>query len=145
MQAEHQINAGNTRPVIVADKLVCKEIRELEDEIEAASLHAAHAALEEGLEPLEVFGCSEVARMIVEEDRACFLHELGWFFQSSSYGHLKDPTMLDTVSTLVCLRKSVRCVGAKGRRVSWQSVHCVIGRLPQAGKFLRYLCHAGLY
>jgi hypothetical protein len=112
-QVEHQIFGANTRPVIVADKDMCSELRKLEEEIDMAAIFTAQTAELQGLEPVEVLGCSEVARLIVEEDRTCFLHELGWFFQSSIYRQQGIPASLDRVSTMFChlcfsrLRKSL--------------------------------------
>jgi ankyrin repeat protein len=105
MEVEHQIFGANTRPVIVADKDMCSELRKLEEEIDMAAISTAQTAELQGLEPVEVLGCSEVARLIVEEDRTCFLHELGWFFQSSSYQQQGIPASLDRVHAvkLKCL------------------------------------------
>lgn len=101
-QVEHQIFGANTRPVIVADKDMCSELRKLEEEIDMAAIFTAQTAELQGLEPVEVLGCSEVARLIVEEDRTCFLHELGWFFQSSIYRQQGIPASLDRVRTMFC-------------------------------------------
>ncbi|CAM6045328.1 unnamed protein product, partial [Sphagnum compactum] len=90
MEAEQNLRGGNSKPVIIANTSICKELCKLEEEIEAATLRAADTAKREGLESFDVLVCSEVARAVVEEDVACFLHELGWYFQSSSYWQLNN-------------------------------------------------------
>ncbi|CAM6077331.1 unnamed protein product [Sphagnum tenellum] len=104
-EVEQNLSGGNSKPVIVANTLVCKELCKLEEEIEAATLCAAEMAEREGLESGDILICSEVARALVEEDVACFLHELGWYFQNRSYWQFIDSASLDMVHAfrLKCL------------------------------------------
>lgn len=81
-QAEHDLTLANVRPLIIADKLVCSELCTLENEVEDAASCTTKAAAREGLEPSEVLGCTEVVRLVIEEDITSFLHELGWYFQT---------------------------------------------------------------
>jgi hypothetical protein len=101
VQVEQNLSGGNSKPVIVANTLVCKELCKLEEEIEAATLCAAEMAEREGLESDDILICSEVARAVVEEDVACFLHELGWYFQNRSYWQFSNSASLDMVGNFI--------------------------------------------
>jgi hypothetical protein len=98
MQVERNLNGGNSKPVIISNALVCKELCKLEEEIEAASLRAAETAERDGLESCDILFCREVGRAVAEENVACILHELGWYFQSSSCWQLNSSGSLDMVS-----------------------------------------------
>jgi hypothetical protein len=100
MQVERNLNGGNSKPVIISNALVCKELCNLEEEIEAASLRAAEAAERDGLAPCDILFCREVGRAVAEENVACILHELGWYFQSSSCWQLNSSGSLDMVHAL---------------------------------------------
>ena len=101
VQVEYDTTLGNARPVIIADRSVCSELCTLEDEVERAASCTTQVAISEGLEPVEVVGCSEVARLVVEEDIACFLHELGWYFQCGVHRQKGGVYTVDLVSCVV--------------------------------------------
>lgn len=88
MKVDQDTVQGNWKPVIVADGLVCAEIRTLEDEIEMAALIAGRVAEQHGWNPSVVLYCSELARVAEEEDVSQFLSELGWYFQRSYFRYL---------------------------------------------------------
>lgn len=91
---------GNWKPVIVADGPVCAEIRTLEHEIEAAAMIAGKAAERQGFQQSDVLYCTEVARLVGEEEVTCFLHELGWFLQRSYSQHLQIALDVNMVKSL---------------------------------------------
>jgi len=98
---EHGTTLANARPLIIADRYVCSELCTLEEEVEVAASCTAKAGVREGLEPLEVLGCSEVARLVVEEDITSFLHELGWYFESGISWQTDGASAADVVRMLV--------------------------------------------
>jgi hypothetical protein len=79
---------GNWKPVIVADEVVCAEIRTLEAEIDMAAVRAGRVAEQRGYDSSVVLYFTELARVAEEEDVAQFLNELGWFFQRSCFRSL---------------------------------------------------------
>lgn len=88
MKVDQDMLQGNWKPIIVADELVSAEICTLEAEIETAALIAGRVAEQHGFNPAVVLYCTELARLAEEEDVACFLNELGWFFQRSYFRYL---------------------------------------------------------
>lgn len=92
---------GNWKPIIVADGPICAEVRSLEHEIEAAAHKAGEAAKQQGLQSSAVHCCMELARLVEEEEVACFLHELGWFFQRSYVQYCDGSSRASQV--LICL------------------------------------------
>lgn len=92
---------GNWKPIIVADGPICAEVRCLEHEIETAARKAGEAAKEQGLRPSAVHCCMELARLVEEKEVACFLHELGWFFQRSHVQYCD--ASFHTSQVLICL------------------------------------------
>ncbi|CAK9857820.1 unnamed protein product [Sphagnum jensenii] len=90
---------GDWKPVIIADGSVCAEICTLEDEIAVAASLAGAAAQRQGFRSSDVLDCTETMRLVAEEEVTCFLHELGWFFQRSCFQDLKDPPVVDLISS----------------------------------------------
>ncbi|CAK9190244.1 unnamed protein product [Sphagnum troendelagicum] len=90
---------GDWKPVIIADGSVCAEICTLEDEIAVAASLAGAAAQRQGFQSSDVLDCTETMRLVAEEEVTCFLHELGWFFQRSCFQDLKDPPVVDLISS----------------------------------------------
>ncbi|CAM6020726.1 unnamed protein product [Sphagnum balticum] len=90
---------GDWKPVIIADGPVCAEICTLEDEIAVAASLAGAAAQRQGFQSSDVLDCTETMRLVAEEEVTCFLHELGWFFQRSCFQDLKDPPVVDLISS----------------------------------------------
>lgn len=105
-QVEHDTTLANARPLIIADRFVCSELCTLEEEVEVAASCTTKAAVQEGLEPAEVLGCSQVARLVVEEDITSFLHELGWYFQTGIYWQNDESSTADVVSMLILVFES---------------------------------------
>lgn len=84
---------------------MCSELCTLEEEVEVIASRTTQAALLEGLQPVEVIGCSQVARLVMEEDVASFLYELGWYFGGGISRQMDDTAELNVVSAtrLKCL------------------------------------------
>lgn len=98
---EHDTTLANARPLIIADRFVCSELCTLEEEVEAAASCTAKAAVGEGLQPFEVLGCSQVARLVIEEDITSFLHELGWYFQTGIHWQNDESSTPDVVRMII--------------------------------------------
>ncbi|XP_024370445.1 squamosa promoter-binding-like protein 1 isoform X1 [Physcomitrium patens] len=105
LEVEHDTTLANARPLIIADRWVCSELCTLEEEVEVIASRTTQAALLEGLQPVEVIGCSQVARLVMEEDVASFLYELGWYFGGGISRQMDDTAELNVVSAtrLKCL------------------------------------------
>lgn len=101
LQVEYGTTLANARPLIIADRSVCSELCTLDDEVELAGSYTTQAAVLEGLEPVEVIGCGQVARLVVEEDITSFLHELGWYFQSGIHWQTDGSFALDEVRMFI--------------------------------------------
>lgn len=76
---------------------MCSELCTLEEEVEVIASRTTQAALLEGLQPVEVIGCSQVARLVMEEDVASFLYELGWYFGGGISRQMDDTAELNVV------------------------------------------------
>lgn len=125
MKVDQDTLQGNWKPVIVADEVVCAEIRTLEAEIDMAAVRAGRVAERRGYDPSVVMYFTELARVAEEEDVAQFLNELGWFFQRSCFRSLNYSSPARQVSQAICplffLR--LRYHEVNSSKVLWYPLH----------------------